>query len=129
MEKSKKLDHPNIIYHGLIKSQNAIKGILDNSDILVSPSYSEGMPTVILEAMARGCAIIATDVGATCTMVSSDNGWLINGDIKLGLKEKMTKALNLNQKKLFLMKCESIYKVEKHFTWCKSIIKMKEKLI
>ena len=120
--KNKKLDHPNIIYHGLIKSQEKIKNILDNSDILVSPSYSEGMPTVILEAMARGCAIIATNVGANCTMISSENGWLINGDIKSGLKEKMILALNLNKKKLFSMKCESTDKVEKYFTWSKSIV-------
>jgi glycosyltransferase involved in cell wall biosynthesis len=35
-----------------------------NSPILVLPSYTEGFPMVIIEAMAMGCAIIATDVGA-----------------------------------------------------------------
>ena len=33
-------------------------------DVLICPSYSEGMPNVIIEAAARGLAIIATNVGA-----------------------------------------------------------------
>jgi glycosyltransferase involved in cell wall biosynthesis len=50
-----------------------LTGILDadevleqmkKSPILALPSYTEGFPYVVLEAMAMGCAIIATDVGA-----------------------------------------------------------------
>jgi glycosyltransferase involved in cell wall biosynthesis len=32
------------------------------ADIFVLPSLSEGRPTVINEAMATGCAIVATDI-------------------------------------------------------------------
>lgn len=34
------------------------------SPFLVLPSYTEGFPNVVIEAMAMGCAIIATEVGA-----------------------------------------------------------------
>ena len=44
---SQKLASPNINYHGQIKDQNKIFEILDHCDVLVCPSYSEGMPTVI----------------------------------------------------------------------------------
>ena len=49
----------------------------DSCDILLCPSYSEGMPNVILEAMSRGLAIIATNVGAIRLLVSEDNGVLL----------------------------------------------------
>ncbi|MHB1941868.1 MAG: glycosyltransferase family 4 protein [Acidiferrobacteraceae bacterium] len=39
------------------------------SDILVLPSFKEGMPNVVLEAMANGLAIVATRVGGVSEMV------------------------------------------------------------
>jgi len=66
-----------VTYHGLIKEESKLQSILDNAQVLICPSYSEGMPTVILEAMSRGLAVIATDVGAVCELVNSKTGWLI----------------------------------------------------
>ena len=62
---------------GLIKSKDDLFKLIDKSHALVVPSLAEGMPTVILEAMARGKAIIATDVGAVSELVDSSNGKLI----------------------------------------------------
>lgn len=39
--------------------------------IFTLPSYTEGFPNVILEAMATGCSIIATDVGAIPDMIDA----------------------------------------------------------
>ena len=47
-------------------------------DCFIFPSLQEGMPTVILEAMANSLPIIASDVGATSTLVSNENGFLIS---------------------------------------------------
>ena len=99
-----------------------------NIDILICPSYSEGMPTVILEAMARGCAIIATNVGANCTMIDNSNGWLIDGDIKSGLKSSLVEALSLPKNKLLNMKKESVNIVSKNFMWEKVIEKTIKKI-
>ena len=55
-----------------------IPDFLNDVDVLVLPSLSEGMPTVVLEAMACGKAAIATDVGATRTVIDSpDVGILV----------------------------------------------------
>lgn len=43
---------------------NQVLEQMQKSTILALPSYSEGFPNVVIEAMAMGCAIIATEVGA-----------------------------------------------------------------
>lgn len=51
------------------------------ADIFVLTSLSEGMPSVILEAMGCGLPIIASDVGGNNEIVrEGDNGYLITGD-------------------------------------------------
>ena len=52
-----------IEFLGLVVGQNKISTFLD-ADIFVFPSYSEGFPFVVLEAMAAGLPIVATPVGA-----------------------------------------------------------------
>ncbi|SMO35306.1 Glycosyltransferase involved in cell wall bisynthesis [Saccharicrinis carchari] len=110
-----------IIYHGSITSQQTIQTLLHESDILLCPSYSEGMPTVILEAMACGCAIIATDVGASGELVNDQNGWLIKGnianDLVSGLKNAMRQALSIEESSLQQMKEASMHKVKEKYTW------------
>jgi len=57
---------------------------LSKSDIFVLPSYEEGMPNALLEAMASGCACIATRVGGCPDMIPDNRfGLLITpGDVK-----------------------------------------------
>lgn len=47
-------------------------------DLYVLPSISEGLPMVLLEAIASGCCIVATDVGGVSTAVTHEvNGLLV----------------------------------------------------
>ncbi|MGY6560482.1 MAG: glycosyltransferase family 4 protein [Luteibaculaceae bacterium] len=70
----KQLQDPRIKYLGSIREPEKLKQLLQQQDVLVCPSHSEGMPNVILEGMASGLAIIATDVGAVKLLVTADNG-------------------------------------------------------
>ena len=100
-----------MIYHGVISSQEDLQEILRNSDILVCPSYSEGMPNAVLEAMASGMAVIASDVGAVNLLVSEKTGWLIRPgnteDIQMAMidaitssqQEKNAGTISLSEKK------------------------------
>lgn len=52
--------------------RNKITDLLLNADCLILPSWNEGQPLVILEAMSLGVPIIATDVGDIPNMVGSN---------------------------------------------------------
>lgn len=109
--------NPLISYHGAIQNEKEIQQILRESDVLVCPSWSEGMPTVILEAMASGCAIIASDVGAVSEQVNKENGILIEPGNKRELKEAMETMLNMDNEKLLEMKKMSVDRIKERFLW------------
>jgi len=60
--------------------------LLANSDVYLLPSYNEGLPISILEAMSYKKPIISTDVGGISTIVKNDfNGFLIKAGDKNAL--------------------------------------------
>lgn len=64
--------------------------LLNQSDIYIQPSVSEGMPRTILEAMAMRLPIIASDVGAIPGIISNSiNGLLIEPKNKSALKKSL----------------------------------------
>lgn len=112
---SMKINHESIIYHGEIRDAQKIKSLLSQNDVLVCPSWSEGFPNVILEAMASGLAIIATNVGAIAAMVSNKNGWLIEPANKQQLEKALLEAID--SKDLVSKKQQSLQLVQYIFNW------------
>jgi len=83
-----KLDKAGVIsYCGFV---NDVRKFLVSSTVYVLPSYHEGLPRSVLEAMAIGRPIITTDVpGCRETVVNGVNGWLIPKGDSEALAEKM----------------------------------------
>lgn len=80
---------------GHVGYEETIRQML-SCDVFVLPSYTEGFPNVILEAMACGCAIIATTVGAIPEMLEEEEG----GHYGLLVKPKDVEELKFALRKI-----------------------------
>ena len=67
----------NVCFTGVMSSKEVIS-ILDESDIFTLLSFTEGFSNAMLEAMARGLPILATDVGAAKDMIQDKGGVIVN---------------------------------------------------
>ena len=83
-----------IEYLGWVSGQKK-EEVLKKADILVLPSYYEGMPVCVLDAMAYGCPVIATEVGGIPTMIEDGiSGILIKPRDVVSLREGIVKLVN-----------------------------------
>ena len=58
-----------------------VPGLLRGADMLVLPSRWEGMPNVVLEAMAAGCPVVGSRVeGTEDLIIPESTGWLVPPD-------------------------------------------------
>jgi len=113
---SEKISSKQIMYHGEIRDTEKIKAVLDAGDCIVVPSYSEGMPTVILEAMARGLAVIATNVGAVSRMIDGNGILIETPDVSL-ISDALIALTQKDEMQLNQMKKKSIEMVRDKYSW------------
>jgi glycosyltransferase involved in cell wall biosynthesis len=64
---------------------------LDSIDLFVMPSRAEGLPRALLEAMARGCPCIGTNVGGIPELLFSDD--IVPVGDPFALAEKITQVV------------------------------------
>src|SRR5699024_5471599 len=69
-------ENPNIIFTGF---RSDIPELLSITDVFCLPSYREGMPRSIIEAMAMECAVVATNIrGSREEVDDGKNGYLVD---------------------------------------------------
>ena len=82
---------------GLIEYMGATEDVrpyLEKASVYVLPSYREGTPRSVLEAMAMGRPVITTDApGCRETVIDGVNGFLVPVRDKVALAEAMEKFI------------------------------------
>ena len=101
------------------RNQDEVIDVLSATDIFVNPSYSEGLPTSVMEAASIGLSIIATDVGGTREIITTDKtGILVKAGDVGQLAEELSRLLTNSELREKLGKNARIL-VEQKFNWDK----------
>ena len=74
--------------------RNDLDQWMPNADVFVLPSFTEGLPNVLLEAHAGGVPVVATAVGGTPELVADGvTGWLVPPGNPAALAERIVTLL------------------------------------
>ncbi len=111
-------DQPRMFLLDPIRNKKKIAEMYQAADIYCLPSYREGLPLTLFEAMASGLPIIASPVnGIPYEMKETENGFFVKyGDLK-NLKDKILKLLD--NKRLSKEISNNNIKKAKKYNWDK----------
>jgi glycosyltransferase involved in cell wall biosynthesis len=100
--RKRKLEN-NVIFEGMIFEEK-LRYYYNLADVLVLPSYAEGLPNVLLEAIACNTSCIATEVGGIPDILSDNVGILVppknENELFNAVKSVLDGKFSMNQRKI-----------------------------
>jgi glycosyltransferase involved in cell wall biosynthesis len=82
------------------RSPQQVREALSASRALILPSFAEGLPVVLMEALALGKPVVATSIAGIPELVSAANGWLIPSGSVDALAGAMVEVLDAPEDRL-----------------------------
>lgn len=61
-----------VIFAGRVAAGEPMMAMLDTLDVYVHPSFKEGLPRAVIEAMSRACPVLASEAGGTAELIPVD---------------------------------------------------------
>ncbi len=107
--------HPNIHYLGYLPRREDVLKYIKGSDLLVLPSRVEGLPTVLLEAMALRVPIVASRIPGVLEVVDDSTATLVEPGDHVALAEAIRGSLESYSRE----------KVERAYARCYSMFNWK----
>lgn len=102
------------------KEREDMPNCLNNLKLIVLPSYTEGLPTIILEAMACGSLVLATSVGAITDVVENGRtGFILENNAPQCIAMNVLKIINRSDLELIVRNAREL--IEKEYSFEKSI--------
>lgn len=97
--------------------RNDLDQLLPAADLFVLPSFTEGMPNVVLEAGAASLPVVATAVGGTPEVVAhGETGYLVRAGEPAQLAQRIAELLHDEPRRRQMGQAARAY-VQQHFTF------------
>lgn len=126
VEEIDKRGYNNLIEFLGAKKNSDIEKYYKVADIFLNPSYTEGFPRVIIEAMASGLPVISTDAGGTKDLfIGKQTCFIIPKEDRETLKSKLNEMLT-NKIDLNALSEENLKRVKLYSTESVSQMYIKE---
>ena len=114
-------DHPLVAAYGdrvtFTGLRHDVPHVLAETDIFVLPSYSEGLSNALMEAMASGCACIASDVGGNRFLIQNGiSGLLFPAGDRAALAAHIRRLIEDPAKRESLGKAAQ-KRIDEEFSW------------
>jgi len=98
---------------------------LNEAKLVVLPSYGEGLPNIVLEAMACGTPVLATPVGGIPDVIQNgDTGFIMKNNSPACIAENVMRALEHPDLETIVKNARAL--VEQEFTYEGAMERWKE---
>lgn len=116
-----KPEHPLVAQYrdrvSFLGLRHDIPEILSATDIFVLPSFSEGLSNALMEAMASGCACVASDVGGNRFLLQNGvSGFLYPAGDREALRAHIQRLIDDPAKRRMLGEAAQ-KRITDHFSW------------
>ncbi len=106
----------NYVYLEKRKPQSEVFSLMQETSLLLMPSLEEGIPNVVVEAMAIGLPVISTDCGGVPELIEDKvNGWLVPMRDAEAMAEAIVAFTRLSLPPVEGVRCAARKKVERQY--------------
>ena len=124
LERQASLNAPARVHFMGLVPHSETNQYYDSADIFVLPSVRECGGAVVLEAMARGLPVIATNWGGPADYITTDTGFLVEPISRAYMVDEFARIIGLLAKQpelRFQIGQAAIKRIKEHFLWDKKI--------
>jgi glycosyltransferase involved in cell wall biosynthesis len=123
-----KSDYLNHFSFPYIEDEQLLAKLYASSDVLLYPTQADNFPLVVLESMACGTPVIASNLGGIPEIINHPSvGCLVDKySSKQNFKDKLLVFLDKNEKEIEIMRSQCTQLVQKHYSKEKMLQKYSE---